>query len=366
VKVSRSTMSRRAFLGGGAAVVGGLAVGTTLVTRQVGSSPRVRVANWPYYIDDESLALFTRATGTQVDYAEDIDDNAAYFASIEEPLKNGVDFGRDLVVLTDWMAAKFIFSGYAARLHRLDLPNKVNIVDELAGVSFDPNRSYSLPWLSGMTGIAYDSAKVKDLTSVDKLLDPALSGRVGVLSESRDTIGLTLLSLGHDPARCSPAEITQAFEKLEAAKKKTALKIVGADYVDQLASGELVACMAWAGDLVDLTATRPSIRFVVPDDGGVFYTDNMLIPKTSPNQELAEQWMNWFYDPTNAGRLAAGTSFISPVKGAVDALRQTAPELADNELVNPSKSMRDRLSTFRYLDERSTAALDEQWAAFSA
>ncbi len=366
MKLSRSTLTRRAFLGGGAAVVGGLAVGTSLVTRGGGPAPTLRIANWPYYIDDESVARFSRETGIVVDYAEDIEDNVEYFASIEQSLNDGVDFGRDLVVLTDWMAANFIFSGHAARLHRLDLPNKVNIVDELAGVSFDPNRTYSLPWLSGMTGIAYDSAKVKDVTSIDKLLDPALSGRVGVLSESRDTIGLTLLSLGHDPARCSPGEITKAFEKLEAAKRTTSLKVVGADYVEQLTSGELVACMAWAGDLVGLTAARPSIRWVVPDHGGIFYTDNMLIPRTSPNQETAERWMNWCYEPANAARLAGGTSFISPVKGAVDVLRSTAPELADNALLNPTKEMRARLSTFRYLDERSTAALDEQWVAFTA
>ena len=123
--------------------------------------------------------------------------------------------------------------------------------------------------------------------------------------------------------------------------------------------------MAWAGDLVELSAQKPAIRWVVPEHGGVFFTDNMLIPRGSPNQEQAEQWMNWFYEPEHAARLAAGTSFVSPVKGAVEVVRATAPEVAANELVNPTKEMRSRLSTFRYLDERSTAALDEQWAAFT-
>ena len=150
---------------------------------------------------------FEKATGIKTEYTEDINDNAEFFAKIDEPLKRNQSIDREIIVLTDWMAGRLIQLGYVAPLDDAKFPNKANLVDNVKDVSFDPGRKFSVPWLSGMTGIGYNPKKTgRELTSINDIFDPKFKGQVTMLTEMRDTIGLVMLGQGKDPAKATPAD----------------------------------------------------------------------------------------------------------------------------------------------------------------
>ena len=215
----RQAITRRGFLQRGALGAGGLVLGGNLLAAcggakrargrrrrrrppTVSSGKTLRISNWPLYIDKQTVPDFEKATGIKTEYTEDINDNGEFFAKIDEPLKRNQSIDRDIIVLTDWMAGRLISLGYAAPLDDAKFPNKANLVDNVQDVSFDPGRKYSVPWLSGMTGLGYNPKKTgRELTSINDIFDPKFKGQVTMLTEMRDTIGLVMLGLGRDPPR---------------------------------------------------------------------------------------------------------------------------------------------------------------------
>jgi len=360
--------SRRRFLGRAGLVLGGVAVGPALLAAcgddggngggtggDGGDSAALRISNWPFYIDEETVDLFAAATGIAVTYTEDVNSNDEYFAKIQEPLSRGQDIGADLFVVTDWMAARLIGLGWVAELDAANVPNKANLVASLSSVGFDPDRAYSLPWQSGMTGIIYDpEAAGRELTRLEDLFDPELAGRVTMLTEMRDTMGLMLLLDGVDPSSEFTDDDFQAgIDRLEAARDSGQIRrFTGNDYGDDLASGNVVAAMGWSGDAVQLRADAPNLRFVVPDEGGMLWSDNMMIPSTASAgaKANAERWMDYCYDPENMARITEYVAFIPPVEGTAAFLSE---ELASDPLVNPPADLLGRLSVFRELDEET-------------
>ncbi|MGH7538249.1 MAG: ABC transporter substrate-binding protein [Gemmatimonadales bacterium] len=203
----RRAIDRRQFVSRSALAAGGVVLGGGLLAACKGkgetpgqSTGPLRVSNWPLYIHPETVPDFQRDTGITVQYTEDVNDNNEFFAKIDEPLKRGQSIDRDIIVLTDWMAGRLIRLGYVAPLDDTKLPNKANLVDSLRDVSFDPGRKYSMPWLSGMTGIGYNPKKTRrEITSINDIFDPKFKGQVTMLTEMRDTFGLVMLGMGKDP-----------------------------------------------------------------------------------------------------------------------------------------------------------------------
>ena len=204
---------------------------------------------------------FEKATGTKVEYTEDINDNGEFFAKIDEPLKRNQSIDRDIIVLTDWMAGRVINLGYAAPLDDSKFPNKANLVDAVKDVSFDPGRKYSVPWLSGMTGVGYNPKKTgKELTSINDIFDPKYKGQVTMLTEMRDTLGLVMLGMGKDPVKASKADVEAAAAKIKKARKSGQIrKFTGNDYAEDLAAGNIAIAFAWSGDIQGLAADNPGL-----------------------------------------------------------------------------------------------------------
>jgi len=363
-RILRRALSRRQFLGRTAAAAGGLAFGSSFLAACKGkegggaagggsATKVVRVSNWPLYIDAKTVPDFEAATGIKVEYTEDINDNNEYFAKIDEPLKRSQSIDREIVVLTDWMAGRLITLGYTAPLDDSKFPNKANLVDNLRDVSFDPGRKYSVPWLSGMTGVGYNPKKTgRELTSMNDIFDPKFKGQVTMLTEMRDTLGLIMLANGADPANCTKADAEKACARIKKARESGHIRaFTGNDYAEDLAAGNIAVAIAWSGDIQGLAADNPDLRWIAPKEGAMLYSDNMLIPKTSDRQDLAMAWINYCYDPAHSAQIVAAAPYISAVKGAGDELAKIAPDLAKSSLVNPPDDLRARLHVFRALSD---------------
>jgi spermidine/putrescine transport system substrate-binding protein len=362
-------LTRRQFLNRSAVAAGSLALGSTLLNAcgggkeaakaadstsvATGGAKELHISNWPLYIDAKTVPDFEAATGIKTTYTEDINDNNEFFAKIDEPLKRGQSIDRDIIVLTDWMAARMIRLGYLAPFDDSLFPNKANLVPGLRDVSFDPGRKYTIPWLSGMTGIGYNPKKTgRELTSFNDIFDPKFKGKVTMLTEMRDTVGLVMLGQGKDPTTCTLDDAKAACARIKKARESGQVrKFTGNDYAADLAAGNIAVAIAWSGDIQGLAADNPDLRWMAPKEGAMLYSDNMMIPKTSTNVASAMAWMNYVYDPAHSAQIVTGAPYLSDVVGAGAALAAIDPTLAKSELVNPPEELRARLHVFKALDD---------------
>jgi spermidine/putrescine transport system substrate-binding protein len=352
VQFAALRVSRRRFLGRGAAAVAGVALVPPWLTACGGdddsetsaagdttqtSSDTLRVSNWPLYIAEGFVDQFADASGLSVDYKEDFNDNEQWFAKVKDPLEQGQDIGADLVVPTDFMAARLIRLKWLNPLNDENIPNKSNLRTDLLEASTDPDRKYTLPYMSGMVGLGYNRRLAgRDITSMDDLWDPAFKGRVSLFSDTQDALGMVMLSQGDDPSDPSTETVQAAADKVGEEKDKGQIRrFTGNDYIDDLAAGNLVIAQAYSGDVVQLQADDPDLDFVVPEAGGTTFVDVMVIPITTRNQLGAEEWMNYVYDRANYAKLVNEVQYVPVLSDMTDELAKLDPEVANNPLINP-------------------------------
>ncbi len=309
-------------------------------------------SNWELYIDVDkptTLEKFTEQTKIKVNYFEDINDNAQYFAKVQGPLSQGQGIDRDIFVFTDnsRFPGILVNEGWVQKLDKDLIPNMANLVDAQASPPFDPNRDYSLPWQSGMTGIAWNEDLTSPVTSVKQLLeDPSLKGKITMLMEMADSVGLVMLQNGDDPTAVTDESFNRAIDAVQAAVDSGQIrKFTGNDYTGPLANGTLAAALAWSGDVVQLLADNPKLKWAIPEAGGMIWTDNMLIP-TGGSVATASTYMNFVYDPAIAAQIAAYVNYVTPVKGAKEELEKTDPETANNPLIFPDEQTLSQVSQF--------------------
>ncbi|KQY59557.1 ABC transporter substrate-binding protein [Aeromicrobium sp. Root495] len=332
------------------------------------SDPRLIISNWPEYIDEDddgyvsTLTQFEKDTGITVRYTADVNDNDEFFSKVRNQLGSGTSTKRDLFALTDWMAARMIQVGWIQKLDASKVPNlHANIIDSLAKPAWDPGRDYSAPWQSGLTGIAYNKAKVDEVRSFSDLVTrPDLKGRVSLLTEMRDTMGFMLLIDGADPEKFTDDEWKQAVERLTKAKKAGQFRsFTGNDYVQDLASGNVLACEAWSGDIAN--AGDENLVWVPPEEGIMIWADNMMVPNLATHQANAEQWINYYYEPEVAAKLADYNSYICPVKGAQEAMEKVNPDNVENELIFPTEKTLSLTHRFMALDEAKARTYEKDY-----
>jgi spermidine/putrescine transport system substrate-binding protein len=332
----------------------------------------LRFSNWTFYIDvvektkkRPTLEAFKKEFGVDVVYTEDINSNSEYFGKIQGPLSRDQSIDRDLIVLTDneRFLSTMIDRGWTEELDKEAIPNIENLLDVQRHPGFDPNREHSLPWQSGMTGIAYNSKLTKPITTIDQLLeDSSLKGRVTALDNFSDTLGLVMLANGDNPSKVTDEAFERAIKRVQEASDSGHIRrFTGNDYTGPLANGDLKACVAWSGDIVQLQPDNPDLKWGIPEDGGMIWTDNMLIPKGG-DAYTASVYMNYVYDPKVAAKIAAYINYVTPVKGAKEELAKTDPELARNELIFPTDQT---LSKVHLIDPEALKNTDynEQWQA---
>lgn len=324
------------------------------------SEKEVNWANWTLYLDydDESqsypsLEAFTAATGIAANYSEDIDGNDTYFGKVQAQLAAGQDIGQDIITLTDWMAARLIRLGYTQELDHANIPNAANLLQTLKDVDFDPGRKNSLTWQSGFAGIAWNKEAVPGgLKTVSDLWKPELKGRVEVLDEMRDTMGLMMLDNGVDISGGWGAdEFSNALDDLTKQISDGQIRQVkGNSYKEDLISGDALAVICWSGDITQLNFENgDKWEFALPDAGGTLWSDNLMVPIGAPHKANAEALMDFYYDPKNAATVAAYVNYICPVQGAREEMEKIDPELVENPLIFPSDDYLAKAHVFRSL-----------------
>ena len=374
--VSRRRLLQAAGIGGAAVAVAACGTGGSDATGESGeaataedmsdSEKVVNWSNWPLYIDvDEetgdrpTLAAFQESTGIAVTYTEDINDNNEFFAKVRTQLEQGQPIDRDIVTLTDWMAALWIQSGFVQKLDKAQIPNFSNMLPKYLDVSFDPGREYSMPWQSGFGGLGYNKASlqqamgVDSITTIDQLFDPALKGRTTVLSEMRDTMGCIMAWQGNDPSNFTPDQFAQGIEALTKQIDSGQIRqVTGNDYVAALESGDVIAVIGWSGDVF---ALGDDFGFGLPESGGMLWTDNMMIPASATHKKNAEAVMNYYYDPEVAALVAQYVNYVCPVAGAQEAMAALDPELADSPWIFPNEEILNNSYVFMELTPEQDA-----------
>jgi len=393
--LTRSTPTRRGVLRG--ASLAGLGLGApallsacgtpaakqtaeSCVSKDLSSTEKtLNFSNWPLYIDEKkvkrggkkvtvnpTLEAFEKKTGIKVDYVADVNDNSEFFGVVRNQLADCKPTGRDIMVLTDWMAARLVGLGWLQKLDSSKMPNvEANLVANLKSPGWDENREYSVPWQSGLTGIAYNAKLTKEVRSFDELLTrPDLKGKVSLLSEMHDTMLFMLLLEGADPEDFTADEFSAAVDRLQKATDAGQIRsFTGNEYAQDLVKGNVVACEAWSGDVIQLQFDNPDIKFVAPEEGLALWSDNMLVPNKADHKANAEQLMNYYYEPEVAAQLAAWVNYICPVQGAKEAMEKIDPELAANKLIFPDERTLSNAKYFMGLDQKTEQRYQKQFAA---
>lgn len=384
-------LSRRSLLGAGALGLGAGALGACAppeppegggaadldLPEDLSATERtVRWANWTAYLDMDdagkrypTLEAFEKESGIDVSYTEDIDDNDSYFNKIAPQLRAKQDIKRDIFTFTDWMANRIIREGLCQPLELLRMPNAVNLLEPLQEVSFDPGRQHSLTWQSGFAGIGYHKGKVgRELRSLDDLWADDLKGRISVLSEFRDTLGLIMLDQGVDPSQeFTETEFEAAIAEVDKRLSDGFIRrIKGNSYLNDLKGGNAVAGIVWSGDLFVLRAETEDDdwEFVIPESGGMLWSDNLMVPITSRHRRNAQAVMNHYYDPKVAAEVAAWVNYVCPVEGAQAEMEKIDPELAESPFIFPGEDYiaDNNIKGFRALSAKEDADYSAAWA----
>ena len=369
--IINSKFSRRALVAG-AGALGGAALLSSCSSGgdEAASSGSIRWGNWPLYLDynDETqlyptLEAFTEATGIATEYFEDYNDNDEFFGKVQAQLKLKQDIGYDIVSPTDWMAARWIRLGYTHKFDKANIPNAGNILDTLASPSFDPMREQSLTWQGIMGGFGWNTEKVPGgVRTLDDLFAPANKGKIVVLSEMRDTVGIILRSRGVDLQTVTEDQFMSAVEFLEQKIADGWIRgVKGNEYAEDLKSGDAIAVIGWSGDMFILKNDyEGKFDFAIPESGGTISGDNLVIPYTATAEAKAsaEKLINWYYDPAIAAEVAAYVNYVTPVKGAQAEMEKIDPALAASEFIFPTEKTMTNLSVFRSL----TPAEETSWS----
>ncbi len=341
-RLAASRTSRRRFLGGSAAAAGALALGGSFLaacgskdsTSSEGptappddGSPAtgsLRISNWPLYMADGFVAAFQKSSGLTVDYKEDFNDNEQWFAKVKEPLSRKQDIGADLAVPTTFMAARLQGLKWLNEINHDRVKNFDNLRKDLMEAKVDPGRKYTAPYMSGLVGLAYNKAATgRDITKIEDLWDPAYKGKVSMFSDSQDGLGMVMLSQGNSPEDPTTESVQKAVDLIRDQKAKGQIRrFTGNDYADDLAAGNVAIAQAYSGDVVQLQADNPDLKFIVPEAGGTTFVDTMVIPYTTQNQKAAEEWINYVYDRANYAKLVAFVQYVPVLSDMTDELEQ--------------------------------------------
>ncbi len=376
--------SRRRFLGGGAAAGAAFLLGPSILTACGDSSSTsasstatpddgapasgaLRVSNWPLFIAPDFVAEFQAATGLTVAYKEDYNDDEQWFAKNKEPLSRGQDIGADLVVPSEVIATRLMSLGWLNEIRHDRVPNLQNLRPDLMDSAADPGRKYTAPYMNSIVGIAYnEKATGRPITSVDDLWDPAFKGRVSLFSDTLDALGMIMFSQGNTPAEPSAEAVRRAADLVREQKDRGQIRsFTGADYVDDLASGNVAVAQAYSGDVVQLQADNPDLKFVVPDAGGTLTLTDLVIPTTTENQAAAEEWINYTYDRANYAKLVAYIQYIPVLSDMTDELSRIDPALADNPLINPSPDILAKVKQWPLLTDQQTQEFNGMYTAIT-
>ncbi|MFE6742693.1 polyamine ABC transporter substrate-binding protein [Streptomyces tubercidicus] len=333
-------------------------------------------ANWPLYIDVDdhnkqrrpTLDAFERHTGISVTYTEEINDNDEFFGKVSPALMNHQSTGRDLIVMSDWMCARFVRLGWVQEMDRAAQPQVARHLDPLLrNPHFDPGRKHSVPWQSGITGIAYNRKKLgREIKHTADLWQDDLRGRVTLLSGLDESFAMLMQGNGVDITRWTADDFHRMTDRIRRLVSKGHIRrFTGNDYIKDLDSGDVLAAQAYSGDVIQLQADNPDIEFVVPEEGAELWAESLLIPNLAEHKRNAERLIDYYYRPEVAADLAAWVNYVCPVPAARDVLASSKDkeraDLAEDPLIFPDDAMRKRLVIARDITSKERTEFAKEW-----
>jgi spermidine/putrescine transport system substrate-binding protein len=333
----------------------------------------VNFANWFEYTDTvtaggkirhPTLDEFTRRTGIRVDYSEPIQGNQQIIGQIGIPLALGRFSGYDLLVISDWYVPPLTKIGWVQPLDPAAVPNAGRLVPEFRNHPLPDVSRYSLPWQGGFTGLAWNLKLTQRpvLSMTDLLTSRDLHGKVGLLAEMRDVIGLVMLDMGIDPATFTDAGFSAALSRIDRAVVAGQIRSVTNDYVPLLERGELAACAAWPPDITFEQPRYPELQTALPTAGGMLWTDNMVIPAYARHKRNAERLINFYYQPEIAVQLSVYEQYICPVIGTQPLMRTADPALASDPYIFPDAGLLAQGHNFKPLTAAQSARYESAYA----
>ncbi|MEV5816219.1 ABC transporter substrate-binding protein [Streptomyces mutabilis] len=382
------SLSRRTLLRGlgGSAALGALAgcgvpaayvaPGDRAAPDRSATEPRLTWANWPLYIDTDdahpsrrpTLEAFEHETGISVEYVEEINDNDEFFGKISPSLMNHRPTDRDLIVISDWMCGRFVRLGWVQEMDGSRRPNVTEHLDPLLrSPAFDPGRKFTVPWQSGITGIAYNRRRLgREIRHVSDLWADDLKGRVTLLSGMDEAFALLMQGDGVDITDWTADDFHAMCDRVEEQVGKGQIRrFTGNDYIKDLAGGDVLACQAYSGDVIQLQADDPDIEFVVPEEGAELWSESLMIPNLARHKANAERLIDFYYRPEVAAELAAWVNYVCPVPAARDVLASSddaeTAALAEDPLIFPDAAMRERLAVARDIAAGERAEFAKRW-----
>jgi len=317
-------------------------------------SGSLTISNWPLYIDEGTVPAFEKATGVNVNYKEDINSNEEFFNKMQPLLSQGESGGRSIFVLADYQVTEMHKLGYLQEFDKAGLPEvEKNLVASLKHPQFDPNRDWTVPWQSGMTGVIVNKETAPDVHSICDLFNPKYKGKVDILNEVREAVPLVMKCEGVDPEKATEADWMKAIEKIKGAAESGQIRrFTGNDYARDLTSGDAVVVMGWSGDAVQLQEDNPNLEWRMPTEGCMLWSEDMVIPVGAPNPTAAEAFMNYVYKPEVQANIAEYVNYVTPVEGVKEVLAKRDPALAKNQLIFPSASFTKKCSGTPVLEGR--------------
>ncbi|MFC9247021.1 spermidine/putrescine ABC transporter substrate-binding protein [Streptomyces sp. NPDC057136] len=384
--MSRRSLLRSLGAGAAGAALAGCGVPAAYVEpgdragRDTSDSDRsLHFANWPLYIDTEdtdgtgesrrpTLDAFTKRTGISVTYTEEINDNDEFFGKISPALINHQSTGRDLIVVSDWMAARFVRLGWVQEMDRAAQPNVAEYLDpQLRSPAFDEGRTHSVPWQSGITGIAYNRRKLgREIQHTSDLWAGDLRGKVSLLSGLDESFALLMQGNGVDITRWTADDFHEMCEQVDKlVRSRHIRRFTGNDYIKDLSTGDVLACQAYSGDVIQLQADNPDIEFVVPQEGAELWSESLMIPNLAGHKRNAEKLVDHYYEPEVAAELATWVNYVCPVPAAREVLASSKDEetaaLAEDPLIFPDDAMRKRLAIARDITAEERSDFAKKW-----
>lgn len=320
------------------------------------SSPAVKTLNlynWTTYIDPEVVKEFEQKFNAKVKY-DTFDNNESLYAKI----KAG-NPGYDIIVPTDYMVEIMVAEDILEELNLTNIPNRKNLSPRFQNLSFDPNNKHSIPYQWGTQGLGYNiKATGGEINSWEAVFDPKYSGRVGFLDDMRATLGVMLIYLGYSPNTKNAEEIAAARDALISLRDNVAAFHADTGQ-DLLAQGQVDLVVEYNGDIFQKMEENPDLRYVIPKEGTIFWTDNLAIPKGAPNRELAEQFINFILEPEIGAKNSNFIKYASPNQEAIDQGLIDADSLKDSGIY-PDPEVLTKLKIIEDVGE-ATRLYDEAW-----
>lgn len=333
-------MRRRTLLMGAGALIG------------CSSRPRLNVYNWSDYVAPETIPNFERETGVQIRYGtyEGIDEMLAKVASGNS--------GWDVVFPSQDFIAPMVQMGLLAPLRSELLPNLDNLAPEFRRPPWDPQLQWSVPYMWGLSGIAYQSSLNPPLTCWRDLWNPRLAGKITMLDDGIENFGAALKMLGYSVNSADPSQLNQARDAL-VEQKKLLRAYVNAEVRDQLAAGDVLAAQSWTVTAAQAIQAAPSkLAFAFPAEGFARYADTIAILRESRRQEAAHKFINYLLRPEVSAQIVIAEQTATANAAAHAVL---PPALRDNPVLYPSPEILARGEWFEPQSAPAQRLRDRLW-----